>query len=65
MLCNLVRESDRRVGSGSLAITLWGLLNTDCQRNVGCKQDAIYYIWVSVKITLTHSCREYVDIENR
>ena len=30
MLCNLVRESDRRVGSGSLAITLWGLLNTDC-----------------------------------
>ena len=64
MLCNLVRESDRRVGSGSLAITLWGLLNTDCQRNVGCKQDAIYYIWASVKITLTHSFREYVDIEN-
>ena len=38
MLCN-VKESDRRVGSGSLAITLWGLLNTDWQSNVGCKHD--------------------------
>ena len=35
VLCNV----DRRVGSGSLAITLWGLLNTDWQSNVGCKHD--------------------------